>query len=338
MNARDGNAMDRKVALAIDIGGTKVAVGLVTDKGVILHRVSHPMIVTGSASDALACVHRAIDEVMHDGLEARPSVIGVSAPGPLDPHRGVVLQSPNMPCWRDYHLLEEIQKAYGLPTRIDNDANAAGLAEATWGAGAGYENVFYSTIGTGIGTAIVLNGIIFHGRTGAAAEGGHMSVDFHGPIRCGCKKPGCIEGLASGPAIAQRVREMIVREKDRGTNLLAGGGPGSITAETIVKAWKDGDKLAEEALVQTADYLSVWLGNIIDLLEPDVMIIGGGFGSRITGWFDYICSRIPAWSINPRANEIPLVVAKYGADAGIAGSAALWFCESAKEHVAAERQ
>jgi glucokinase len=235
-----------------------------------------------------------------------------------------------MPCWRNYPLLAEIERAYGLPTRIDNDANAAGLAEAMWGAGAGYDNVFYATIGTGIGTAIVLNRIIFHGRTGAAAEGGHMSVDMHGPVRCGCGKRGCIEGMASGPALARRVREMIAKDGVRGTTMLAVGDLQALSAETVVGAWKVGDELATEALAVTADLLAVWLRNIIDLLEPEVMVVGGGLGTSISGWFEHIAARIPAWSINPRANEIPLVVAKYGADAGIAGSASLWFCESAK--------
>jgi glucokinase len=321
--------MQQRIALAIDIGGTKVAVGLVSEDGVILHRVSHPMVVSGTASDALDCVHGAIEAVMKKGPEARPTMIGVSSPGPLDPRKGIVLNSPNMPCWRNYPLLAEIQRAYGLPTRIDNDANSAGLAEAVWGAGAGYDNVFYATIGTGIGTAIVLNRNIFHGRTGAAAEGGHMSIDINAAVRCGCGKRGCIESMASGPALAQRVREMIAKNGDRG-GLLAGGDLRALNAEMVVGAWKAGDALATEALTATADVLAAWFGNIIDLLEPEVMIVGGGLGASITGWFEYITARIPAWSINPRANEIPLVVAKYGGDAGIAGSASLWFCESAK--------
>jgi glucokinase len=123
---------------------------------------------------------------------------------------------------------------------------------------------------------------------------------------------------------------MIAKDGVRGTTMLAVGDLQALSAETVVGAWKDGDGLATEALAVTADLLAVWLGNIIDLLEPEVMVVGGGLGTSISGWFEHIAARIPAWSINPRANEIPLVVAKYGADAGIAGSASLWFCESAK--------
>ena len=124
--------------------------------------------------------------------------IGICAPGPLDPDAGVVINPPNLPCWRNFPLARETGHTYGLPVKLDNDANAAGLAEALWGAGVGYHNVFYATIGTGIGTGLVFDGALYHGRTGAAGEGGHMSIDYRG-LQCGCGKRGCIETLASGP-------------------------------------------------------------------------------------------------------------------------------------------
>ncbi len=124
------------------------------------------------------------------------------------PAQGIVVNPGNLPCWRNYPLVAEIKKSRGLPTILDNDANAAALAEAQWGAAAGYSSVFYATIGTGIGTGIVLNGSIYHGRTGAAGEGGHVSIDYHGPL-CPCGKRGCIEVLTAGPAVARRARERL---------------------------------------------------------------------------------------------------------------------------------
>jgi hypothetical protein len=108
-----------------------------------------------------------------------------------------VVNPPNLPCWRNFPLAAEVAKVYGVPVQIDNDANGAALAEVRWGAGRGHNSVFYATIGTGIGTGIVFGGHIYHGRTGAAGEGGHMSIDYRGP-RCGCGKLGCIEILAAG--------------------------------------------------------------------------------------------------------------------------------------------
>jgi glucokinase len=123
--------------------------------------------------------------------------------GAADPKNGVVINPPNLPCWRNFPLGENMRRLFAVPVSIDNDANAAALAEARWGSGRGYRNVFYAGLGTGIGTGIVFDGEIYHGRTGAAAAGGHVGIDIHGPV-CGCGKRGCIEMIASGPAIARR--------------------------------------------------------------------------------------------------------------------------------------
>src|SRR5215467_12911659 len=153
--------------LGVDIGGTKVAAGLVSEAGEILHQVRVPMIADRGPEEGFNSVCQAIDSVFEsNGTPVR--AIGVSSPGPLDPRRGVILKTPNLPCWRNFPLLERIEQKYGLPARVENDANAAGLAEAVWGAGANYDSVFYVTIGTGIGTAIIQAKRIFHGRTGAA--------------------------------------------------------------------------------------------------------------------------------------------------------------------------
>jgi glucokinase len=211
-----------------------------------------------------------------------------------------------------------------VPVKVDNDANAAGLAETLWGSGRGYRNVFYATIGTGIGTAIVLDGRIFHGRTGAAGEGGHMSIDYKGP-RCGCGKLGCIEALAAGPAIARRARAKL--EDGRASSLLdlAGGKLDRVTSEMVGVAAATGDAVASEILQETVALLAFWFGNIIDLLEPDVIIMGGGVSSMVKPYIGQLRDRLPGCCVNQRCKEIPLVMARYGEDAGIAGGAALCF-------------
>ncbi len=316
--------MDNKVFLGVDIGGTKVAAGLVDAAGEILFKTRVPMVATSDASSGLKAVKSAIHAVMEARPQSAIAAIGVSSPGPLDPRTGVVINPPNLPCWRNFPLAEEVRKAFKHPVRVDNDANAAGLAEALWGAGRGHRCVFYATIGTGIGTGIAFDGRVWHGRTGAAAEGGHITIDFRGP-RCGCGKLGCIEALASGPAIAARARAKLTAGNQRGARLLdlAGGQAAAITAEMVGDAWRAGDALASEVLRDTADLLAIWLGNVIDLLEPDVIVIGGGVGELVSAWFEHIRELLPSWSINQRCREIPLVLAKYKADAGIAGAAAL---------------
>jgi glucokinase len=322
--------------IGVDVGGTKVAAGLVNSNGEISHHKRIPMAATDAAA-ALAAVTSAIDavraassqdlhleptEIAEQTSPSRICGIGICAPGPLNPHTGVIVNPPNLPAWRNFPLASEISRIYKLPVRVDNDGNAAALAEALWGAGRGYKNVFCATIGTGIGAGIVFDRHIYHGRTGAAAEGGHNTIDYRGP-RCGCGKLGCIEAHAAGPCIARRAAEKI-RAGARSLILdYAEGCPDRITSEMVGRAYQAGDSLAKEVLDQTVEYLAIWLGNIIDLLEPDVIIIGGGAGAMLQPFFESIRNRLPTWCVNSQCQEIPLVAAHYGADAGIAGGAAL---------------
>jgi glucokinase len=312
------------VKIGIDIGGTKVAAGLVDSDGRITHKTRVPMNPAGTAAAGFAAVVSAVEAIYTLAPDARGTVtgIGLCSPGPLDPKQGVVLNPPNLPCWRGFPLAAETERAFGIPARVDNDANAAALAEVLWGAGRGYANVFYATLGTGVGTGIVLDGKIYHGRTGSAAEGGHMTIDYRGP-RCGCGKYGCIEALASGPAIAERAQGKLAGGAASRIAELAGAG--AVRAEHVGEAFLEGDRVAKEVLDETAFLLTVWLGNIVDLLEPECMVVGGGVAETMGPYFEEISRNLPRWSINRRAFEIPLVMARYGADAGIAGAAAL--CE-----------
>lgn len=312
--------------IGVDIGGTKVAAGFVNTSGEMGEHLRVPMNPRGSAQEGFAAVAAVLDELskIRGSQEARAIPIGVCAPGPLDPKTGVVLNPPNIPCWRNFPLADEIESRYGYRPRVDNDANAAALAESLWGAGRGCRNVFYACFGTGVGTGIVLDGKIFHGRTGSAAEGGHVSIDMNGP-KCNCGKRGCIEALASGTAIARRAREAVTQDATRGETLLglAGRDVNTIRCEMVGKAARDGDALAQEILTGTITYLAAWLGNIVDLLEPEVIILGGGVAEMLRPQFGELQSRMKDWCVNARYAEIPLVAAHYGENSGIAGGAAL---------------
>lgn len=311
------------MTIGVDIGGTKVAAGLVDASGQITRKSRVPMASTGDAAAGFACVERAIDAIFAEVPEARAEVtgIGICAPGPLDPKTGIILNPPNVPCWRNYPLAAETQRVFGVPARVDNDANAAGLAEALWGAGVGYTNVFFAILGTGIGTGIVFDRKIYHGRTGSAAEGGHVTIDYRGPI-CGCGKNGCIEAYASGPNIARRTRERLAAGESSRILELAGSLE-AIRTEHVGEAFRGGDAVAREILLETSHLLTIWLGTIVDLLEPDVMVVGGGVAELMSSFFGSMRVGLKHWAINQRAGEIPLVLARYGSEAGIAGAAAL---------------
>jgi glucokinase len=313
---------NKGLILGVDIGGTKVAVGLVDRAGKIISQSRKPMSANGTPEAALQAVTGAIDA--HASEFGGFQSIGICAPGPLDPKTGIVLNPPNLPAWRDFALAEKIRNIYHLPVKVDNDANAAALAETRWGAARGYHYVFYATIGTGIGSGIVLDGRIYHGNTGSAGEGGHVSIDYNGPV-CNCGKRGCIEILAAGPAIGLRARKRLAAEPSRHSAILdlAKGEVAAVTSEMVGKAYASGDALAREILLETVNLLTPWLGNIVDLLDPDVLVMGGGVAEMLGPFFDDIKKGLPNWCVNPRASEIPLVMAHYGADAGIAGGAAL---------------
>lgn len=325
--------------IGVDVGGTKVAAGLVNERGEIGEHGRGAMNPRGTPEEGLNAVTAVLDPVAGKaGLqpvalspsiftserESGDFVIGICAPGPLDPRTGVVLNPPNVPCWRDFPLREQIERRYGVKAKVDNDGNAAALAESLWGAGRGYSTVFYGCIGTGVGTGFVQDGRIYHGRTGSAFEGGHVSIDYRGP-RCNCGKKGCIEALASGTAIARRTREAISADARRGTAILAlaGGNMEAIRSEMIAGAAEQGDPLAREILSDTMEYLAAWLGNMVDLLEPEVMILGGGVSEMLRPQFPEIQERMKAWCVNGRCAEIQLLPAHYGENSGIAGGAAL---------------
>lgn len=313
------------LTLGVDIGGTKIAAGLVDAQGSILFQTRVPMCAREDAATGFGAVRSAIEAVFAARPDARGRLagIGICAPGPLDPRTGLVLNPPNVPCWRNFPLAAEVQRVFSVGAKIDNDANAAALAEAIWGSGVGFGTVFYATLGTGIGTGIIFNQRIYHGRTGSAAEGGHVSIDYNGP-RCGCGKRGCIEALCSGPAIALRASARLAEPgAESRMRDLTGGELKTLTAENVAEAFHAGDAIAREVLETTADLLTVWLGNMIDLLEPDVVIFGGGVAHLMSEFFTRMRSELPTWCINARCTEIPVVLAKYGSDAGIAGAAAL---------------
>jgi glucokinase len=314
---------ESRIVVGVDIGGTKVAAGLVNAEGEILARNRTLMLTTGAPSNGLAAVSTAIRGLFTDASSQNQiAAIGICAPGPLNPKTGVIINPPNLPLWHNYALAEEMHRVYNVSIRVDNDANAAALAEAKWGAGRGYRNIFYATVGTGIGTGIILDGRIFHGKTGAAAEGGHLGIDYNGPL-CNCGKRGCIETLAAGPAIARRARQKLAQNPNSVLLEMAGGDIQTVSSEMVGRAHALKDPVAKEVIRETLDLLAYWLGSIIDLLEPDAIVIGGGVSSLLAPFLDEIRERWRGACINPCPLDIPLLLAHYGEDAGIAGAAAL---------------
>ena len=284
------------------------------------------MSARGTAEQGFRAVCDAIDAVMVHAPAKEVEAIGLCSPGSVDSESGMVLRTANLPCWRNFPLARGIEKRYRLPTRLINDANAAALAEARWGAGKGHTSVFYVSLGTGIGTALVLEGRIHEGLTGGAGEGGHMTINFRGPL-CGCGKRGCVELYASGTAIAKRARSLLRRGGNGRSRMLkmAGGRISRITAEIVSKAASGGDRLAKKIMEEASEFLAIWLGGMIDLLEPEVIIFGGGLGAVMLSMRGHIQKKLDVWAINPQWKKVRIVTARFGAESALVGAAAQWF-------------
>ncbi len=317
-----------ELVMGVDIGGTKLAGGLINEKGRLLKSVivsTHAEQGFKSSSNRIMRVIKSLIEGA--GGKQNIAAVGVCAPGPVDPERGLLINPPNLPGWRSVPLARMVEDRFGLPAKVENDANAAGLAEVLFGAAKRYRHVFYVTISTGIGTGIIINRKIYHGKNGVAGEGGHVTIDFRSPYRCGCGTLGCIEALAAGPAIARRARVRLEQEHMVPSLLrdLTRGRLERISPRLIEKAARQGDAVAKSIIDETGFYLGVWLAGMMTLLDPEAIVIGGGVARIGKPLFDKIRETIPCYTINRRfAVNTPLLPAKLEKDVGIFGAASLF--------------
>jgi glucokinase len=316
-----------QLIIGIDVGGTKVAGGLVTQKGRLVESHVVPTHADKGFKKSYAQIAHLIGRLLRAAGGAKNvKAIGICAPGPLNPKTGVVLNPPNLPGWRNIELAKMVTREFGLPSRVENDANAAGLAEVLFGAAVGYKDVFYVTVSTGIGTGIIIDRKIYHGKNGIAGEGGHVSIDFHSPYRCGCGILGCIEALAAGPGMARRARVMLEQEHSAPSVLreLAGGRAEQITPLMIQQAARQGDKIARAILDETGFYLGVWLAGMITLFDPEAVVIGGGVSRIGRPLFNRIRRTIPSHTINGFASKTPILPAKLHTNVGVYGAASVF--------------
>jgi glucokinase len=318
----------RKRIIGIDVGGTKVAGGLLNLQARLERRVVVPTLAHEGLKVSLAQIVQVIEHLIeHAGGKENVLGIGICAPGPLNPKTGLVINPPNLSGWRNVQLAGLIEKKFGVPTKVENDANAAGLAEVLFGAAVGYRDIFYVTVSTGIGTGIIINRKIYHGKNGVAGEGGHVSIDFHSPYRCGCGTLGCIEALAAGPAMARRARVRLLQEHTAPSLLreMTRGHLSQITPKLIEEAAREGDRIAQEIIDETGFYLGVWLAGMITLLDPEAIVIGGGVANIGKPLFDKIRATIPQYTINRQfAKRTPVLPAKLRTNVGIFGAASVF--------------
>lgn len=308
----------RRRAIGVDIGGTKIAAGVVTAEGAIVQALAVP---TPQRQDHIV---QCILATVTDLRKAHPEVaaVGVGAAGMVDWPSGHIRWAPNN-AYQDLPLQRLLADGTGLPTVVENDANAAAWAEATVGAGAGLANIIALTIGTGIGAGLILNGELQRGDTGIAGEAGHIIVNPSGEERCGCGATGCLEAMASGTALGRLGRRAMAADPAGRLASLAGS-PEDVTGETVHEAARQGDPTALRLFDEIGYWLGVGIASLANVLDPKLVILGGGLVTTGDLLLSPVRESFERFIFAREHRTLPrLVPAQLGSEAGLIGAALL---------------
>jgi glucokinase len=308
-----------RTAIGVDVGGTKIAALRVARDGAVLGRDVRPT----PAQDQAGTVH-AIRDAARSVMAPGASVIGLSAAGLVEWPAGVVRFAPNL-AWRNVPLVDDLRGALGLPVVADNDNNAAAWGEFRFGVAADRLDVLWVGVGTGIGGGIVLGGRLFRGAHGFAAEIGHIVVEPGGPA-CGCGNRGCWEQVASGRAIVRAGREAVTSHPHSLLVELSGGDPAGVSGPMVADAARSGDTVATGIVAEVARRLGEGIGGLVNVLDPEIVILGGGVASAGDLLLEPVRSAFRA-TVEGVAHrpDVPIELTALRGDAGALGAAALAF-------------
>ncbi|MFC1913271.1 ROK family protein [Chloroflexota bacterium] len=308
--------------LAVDLGGTKILATLISAEGKILARKKTLTLANAGAQPVINRMLTTIDQLLSQEniSPSRLDSISIAAAGTIDMDSGVVTLSPQIPGWRNIPLRDIVQKKYGIPTFLINDASAAALSEHRLGAGKGINNLIYITLSTGIGGGIIIDDKLYLGANGGAGELGHITIDANG-ARCTCGNIGCWQMLASGTAVADEAARRIGQGEGSSLCENTDGMMGKITAEKVEMAARGGDSLAREVISRAAIHLGVGMVNLIHLFNPAMIIVGGGMSKMSDLLLQPAREVIRERAHRLSAQAVQIVTSQLGADAGVLGAA-----------------
>ncbi len=307
---------------SIDLGGTKIAGALADDTG---HIVAEQTIPTESHLGPAAVLERiaGLVQALAGDAGQQPAALGLGVPGLVDLPTGTVKFLPNLPTnWRDVPARARLEPQLGCPVYLLNDARLATLGELTFGRGRGAQTMAFFTLGTGIGGGVVIDGRLRLGPLGAAGELGHQTILPDGPP-CGCGNRGCLETLASGPALtAEGVRLLLSGQTTR-LHQLVGGDPARVSPREMAQAAAEGDDAVRRALVEAAEYLAIGIGNVVSTIHPELVVLGGSVAEIGPLLFDTLRERVPRRVGMFPAHDVRIEPAALGNRAGLLGGIAL---------------
>lgn len=312
-----------KRVIGVDLGGTNIRAAVCDEQGARLEHAAQP---TRAMEGPEAVLKRIIDTIRRATERTRldeykVGAIGVASPGPIDPDRGIILESPNLPGMINFPLKARLDAEFGVPTFVGNDANLAALGEHRHGAGQGIKNMVYVTISTGIGGGIIADGQLYLGWRGFAGEVGHQTLEARGP-KCNCGNVGCLEVLASGPAIARQARQALDAGRESLLRSLAGSA--EVTTTMVAQAAEKGDALALELFRNAGFYIGLGLVNLLHILDTELFVLGGGVALHTWDFLYPSISQTLIRNAMPSMRDgVRVVQAALGDDAGLVGAASL---------------
>ena len=315
-------------AIGVDVGGTKIAAGIVTPGGEILDEVRYP--TPHSSEKLVETIAGAVSEV-RDGSEVGGVCLAV--PGLILAQENKVVFSPNLRAVEGIPLKDELEPRIGLPLTVENDGNAAAWGEFRFGVGSEAEHLVFVTLGTGIGGGIITHGILMRGAQGSGGELGHVTVQATGP-RCACGNRGCLEALASGTAIGRRAREVAIEYPDSALGRLAARR--QVLGEDVTELAREGDKVALSVLEEAGTWLGVGLAGFVNVFNPEVVAVGGGVMEAGELILEAARREVHLRARPPSRDLAEVKVATLGAKSGVLGAAALARDASSGEYVLGE--
>lgn len=312
-----------KNRIGIDVGGTNVKIALVDSDGKIGYSNTIPTRAEMGYEYTINNMKQAIRDLMTETKLSAKDIegIGFGLPGQVDFKSGIVRLITNIPGWVEIPLAKMIEDEFHIPTRIDNDVRCAALGELNFGAGKGCENLICITVGTGIGSGLIINGKLVRGASNAAGEIGHIKLQMHdGPI-CGCGDTGCLEAFASGPSIVAMAEEYIMGGKSTKYREMANGG--AITPFIVAEAAKAGDPVARRIFTRMGEYIGIGMASVVNLLNPERIIVGGGVADAGDILLTPLKETIKKRAMKIAGETVQVVPAQLGNTAGVIGASLL---------------
>ena len=308
----------------VDLGVSKI-IAVVTDlEGNVVSDTRQELDVHLGVESIMSSLFDVTHRALAKAADVRDKIagLGLSVPGLIDAGRGVSVFAPNIPGWSDIPIAGAFEDEFAFPCWVENDARAMAIGEAMFGAGRGYDNILCVNVGRGIGAGVIINGEVYRGKQGGAGELGHMTIDPNGPV-CPCGNQGCLEAMAAGPAIAAAAIRAVSTGSSTLIRDLVDGKIEAITAELVSEAASKGDLLAQRLIIEAGRYLGIGIANAVNMLSPDVVIIGGGVSRPGDILFNEVRATVEERAFTAMVNLPPIVPSAQGEEASSVGAAAL---------------